>query len=86
MKVYKLGRGRAVRCMGWFACTKKNCQHYLIHLTDERCIGLEQVKYCSYVSGFVTDLPHEMIDKDAASDPNLAFRIRKDLVLKGSSD
>ena len=86
MKVRRLRRSQAVRCMAWFACRSKDCGHHQYHGARTSCVGSNQVKYCPVVKGFVSDIPVELIDKDAATDPNLAFRIRKDLISKGTSN
>jgi hypothetical protein len=71
--------------MAWHVCNYGDCRHHNFHYADWRCAGFNQVKYCGKVRGFVTDIPADEMDKELASDPNLAFKFRKD-VEKGNNN
>lgn len=82
MKIRRLIAGDSlVRCMAWYACSREECKHHRVHIASRRCAYkiVDQVKWCMKVKGFVTDIPLDEIDRKVSSDPNLAFRMRKDV-------
>jgi len=79
MKIRKVRRGTIVRCIAWYICQSGHCNHHNFHTAHGRCSGFNQVKYCQRINEFVTDVPADEIDKSIASDPNLAFRFKKDV-------
>ena len=79
MKLRKIRAGAVVRCMAWHVCNNGECAHHNFHMAHKKCIGLNQVKYCECMHHFVSDIPADEINKEISSDPNLAFRIKKDI-------
>ena len=67
-----------VRCKYWVVCNSKHCDHYDPHNVRECCMMLSPVKYCRVVKGFVHDIPIEDIDSNYQSNPNLAFKAKRE--------
>ncbi len=78
MNVKLLTMNTTVRCMAWLACPIIDCDHHPIHAARMSCVLLNQVRYCSEIEGFITDIPLSDFDSALANDPNLAFKAQKD--------
>ena len=78
MKVKIIPPHIGVRCMAFMACGNEDCDHHGPHLSKPACCVPNQVRFCRRLEFFVTDIALTDLDSTLASNPNMAFKAKKD--------